>query len=444
MSHLPRPLVVVLCLFPLLAAVLAVPAAAQSARAKRAVGLASRRLDARAVRTIRGARFTPSGHAADYAQQCAEPYDAGRDPANPLDLPTAPGSDPLSGARFFIPGPAHGAAAGAIARLLGLDPARMPATESWATFRERLSFGPLAAKLAAHPRLARQVSELSTIAGQPESQRISSYSWGGGPGAIFKQTQKILCRNMQADPGSIPIFNTYFLHADLGGCPTPGQVRADQPTFERRVDELAQAIDRRPAVLLLEVDGIGSTNCVRRQGSLRLWEADLRYEITEVQALPHAVVYVEAGYSDSNSVRYTARVLNAIGIRAIRGFFTNDTHLNWTIDEARWATAIARRTGNPHFIVNTADNGRGPLLNDHPSREGIEDLCNPPGRGLGPTDTTETGYPLADAWLWTHPPGNSSGCGGGPPGGVFWPARAEQEAAHANGRLGPGFPSLPY
>jgi endoglucanase len=94
--------------------------------------------------------------------------------------------------------------------------------------------------------------------------------------------------------------------------------------------------------------------------------------------------------------------------------------------------------------VNTADNGRGPLLNPHPITQGVEDLCNPPNRGLGPTDTTTTGFGAADAFLWTHPPGNSSGCGGGPPGGVFWVARAVQEAENANNRLGPGFPSQPY
>lgn len=75
----------------------------------------------------------------------------------------------------------------------------------------------------------------------------------------------------------------------------------------------------------------------------------------------NTVVYVEAGYSDSNSVGYTARVLNAVGVSKIRGFFTNDTHEAWTIDEVRWATAISRRTYGAHFIVDTADNGRGPM-----------------------------------------------------------------------------------
>ncbi|MGH2866020.1 MAG: glycoside hydrolase family 6 protein [Solirubrobacteraceae bacterium] len=76
---------------------------------------------------------------------------------------------------------------------------------------------------------------------------------------------------------------------------------------------------------------------------------------------------------------------------------------------------------------------------------GVADHGNPPGRGLGPVDTTATGVPLADAWLWTSPPGNSSGpCHGGPPGGMFWAARAIGLASRADGRLGPGLPSHPY
>jgi hypothetical protein len=52
-------------------------------------------------------------------QQCSDPYPATRDPANPLNLPHAPGDDPLNGARFFVPGPAHGVAPQTIAQLVG-------------------------------------------------------------------------------------------------------------------------------------------------------------------------------------------------------------------------------------------------------------------------------------------------------------------------------------
>ncbi|HEX3832895.1 MAG TPA: glycoside hydrolase family 6 protein [Solirubrobacteraceae bacterium] len=386
---------------------------------------------------------TAAVHASD-TQQCSQPYPAQRDPANPLHLSRAPGANPLTGARFFVPGPAKGSAARAIAQLVGLNPDRMDVSESWASFSRRLAFGPLHNKLVANPNLGRQVALLAKIAGQPEAQRISSYSWGGSPDGIFKQTQKVLCQNVTADPGTIPILNTYFLHATLGGTPTPAQMASYGPLFRARVDAMAEAIDRRPAVLLLEIDGIGSIGGVAKMGSLPQWEADLRYEVNTMAALPHTVVYVEGGYSDSNSVRYTAGVLNAIGVNRIRGFFTNDTHEAWTIDEVRWATKVAKRTHGAHFIVDTADNGRGPLLNRVKVGNGIEDLCNPPKRGLGPPDTTNTGYAYADSWMWTHPPGNSSGCGGGPPGGVFWPARAEGEAARANAQLGPGLPSHPF
>jgi len=408
-------------------------------------GLLALTLALAAAVSVAGAAATAPvrAHAA-YAQQCSERYPAHRDPANPLNLPVAPGADPLTGAHFFVPGPAHGSAAGAIARLVGLNPTRMAAGESWASFRRRLSSGRIGARLATHPGLAHRVAELSKLASQPEAQRFSSYSWGGGPRAIFKQAEKIFCQNMTAERGSIPIINTYFLHPTLGECPTPAQVRAYGPVFRRRIDEMAAATGRRPAVYLLELDALGSSSCIARQHALPAWEADLRYEMHKMQSLPHTVVYVEGGYADSNSVRYTARVLNAIGVNRVRGFFTNDTHKNWTIKEVRWATRIAQLTHGAHFIVNTAQNGRGPLLNRHPVIQGVEDLCNPPARGLGPRDTTHTGYRYADAFMWTHPPSNSSGCGGGPPGGVFWPARAIMLAEHANSRLGPGFPSQPY
>lgn len=384
-----------------------------------------------------------SAHAAE-AQQCAEPYPATRDPSNPLDLAVAPGSDPLNGARFFVDGPAHGAAASTIARDLGLNPKTLPDSESWPQFEGAMQTRRMRRRLLVNPGLDHAALELSKIAAEPEVQRISAYSAGGSPAGVFQQTEKVLCDNLTADPGSIPILNTYFLHPAAGPCPAPAALAAAGPLFKARVDAMAAAVDRRPVVFLLELDAIGSSGCIRRVGSLPLWESYLRYEINAVAALPHTVVYVEGGYSDANTPAYTARVLNAIGIRRIRGFYTNDTHLNWTIDEVRWATKVSQLTGGAHFIVNTAQNGRGPLRNPHPTTQGSNDLCNPPGRGLGPQPTTDTGFALADAWLWTSPPGNSSGCGGGPPGGVFWPARAIGLAERANDRLGPGYPSDPY
>jgi endoglucanase len=253
-----------------------------------------------------------------------------------------------------------------------------------------------------------------------------------------------MCRAASSDPGSIPIINTYFLY-QAGYCESTGEIVSHRGTFERQVSAMARGIGRRPVVLLLEMDAIGSSSCMARSGSLPEWERDIRYEIGKAAALPHAVAYIEGGYSDGAKPAYTARVLRAVGVHRIRGFYTNDTHINWTIKEIRWGEKVARLTGHTHFIVNTSDSGRGPLLNAHPATQGVEDLCNPPGRGAGPRPSTDTGYPLVDAFLWIHVPGESSGhCNGGTASGTFWLARTLGEAQNANAQLGPLLPSLPF
>jgi endoglucanase len=395
---------------------------------------------------------------AGQSPQCADRYPATRNPGNPLLLPQAPGSNPLRGAHFFVDGPAHGSAAGAIAELIGSGGSgggtgggrgpggrtprtlsQFPDDLSWVDYERQVN-----ARVQGTPSLANKVRLLEKIADQPEAQRFSTGNQGGGPGAIYSQVQKIFCHNLTADPGAVPIMNTYFLHPLAPGCATKHQLDAIGPTFRRQITEMAEGTGNRPAVYLLEIDAIGSSACIAHNGALPTYEADLRFEINKIAALPHTVVYVEAGYSDANSPGYTAKILNAIGVRKIRGFFTNDTHLNWTINEVRWGQKVSAMTHGAHFLVNTSENGNGPKLNPHPTTQGVENLCNPPGRALGPMPTTSTGFAPVDGFVWEHPPGNSSGCGGGPSAGTFWVQKALGLAARANGKLGPGFPSKPY
>jgi hypothetical protein len=406
------------------------------------VGLVA--LGALATFGIASAMGHARGHTA-FVQQCSDSqYPAARDPSNPLMLQTNPGTDPLRGGHYFVDGPRHGAAAGAIAQMLGMDPMGFQDSYSWAALKRRLHTGALADRLAHDRRLARKVQMLEKIADQPEANRFSLYSGGGGPGATFGQVQKILCGNSQADPGSIPIVSTFFLY-QAGYCETRGDILGHRSNFDRQINEMVQGIGRRPIVLLLEVDAIGSSRCMEANGALGEWLKDLRFEVDKVSKLPHAVAYVEAGYSDSNPPGYTARALKAADVHKIRGFFTNDTHLNWAIDEVHWGNRVARLVGDTHFVVNTAQDGQGPKLNPNPVTQGNEDLCNPPGRGLGRRLDTSTGYANVDAFMWTHVPGNSSGaCRGGPAPGTFWPARAIDLASRANSRLGPRFPSAPY
>jgi endoglucanase len=108
----------------------------------------------------------------------------------------------------------------------------------------------------------------------------------------------------------------------------------------------------------------------------------------------------------------------------IQGFFLNSTHYDWTSHEIRYGEQISRLTGGKHLVVNTGTNGQGPLIPADRAVDGNEVLCNPPGRGLGPLPSTNTGYRNVDAFAWTSNPGQSTGvCGAGaPPTGEFWPA----------------------
>ncbi len=381
--------------------------------------------------------------------QCADPDSAQSDPHNRLMLAQAPPpSDPLRGANLFVNGPTHGFAAGAIAQLLGIDTnvpvdsalSAFPETETWAQFAADIPG--LEAKAGTSTQVDNEITLLEKIASEPETQRISVFSQGGN---IYSQTQKLFCHNFLADPGAVPVISTYFLHPKLGGCPSPAQIKAYKPQFEDYVNELAEGTGNRPAVFLVEIDGIGSSSCMAHRGDLGLWLKLIKYEDLKLMSLPHTLVYVEGGYSDANSPRYTAHALLKVGIKKITGFWTNDTHINWTIKEIKWGEKISRMTGGAHFVVNTAQNGHGPKLNPHPTTQGVEDLCNPPGRGLGPQPTANTGFPHVDAFIWSSPPGISSGsCGGGTPSGTFWVAHAVSEAALANQQLGPGYPSRPY
>jgi hypothetical protein len=393
--------------------------------------------------------------AGSHLARCRDPQSpARRDAANPLMLARSPANgDVLAGAGFYVAGPARGTAAGAIAQLLGMGVGQALASgQPLAGMSDALSWAHFAQTTVAE-KLPRQAAGVQTnirrlekIAGQPTPLRISAVSGGGSPAAVYNQTRKLFCSLLKADPGTIPIVTTYFAHSELGGAATRAQINADAPHFKAQIDAMARAIGRRPVALFLELDGVGSTAAMAHNGALGAWESLIRYEALKLESLPHTAVYLEGGYSDAHDAAYAAKLLNHMGVRRVQGFFTNDTHLQWTSHELRYAEAVSAKTGGAHFVINTSSNGRGPLLNRHPRTQGVEDLCNPPGRGLGTPDNTSPGLNRhLDALLWVVPPGNSSGsCHGGPASGTFWVTRAEQLAANADARLGPGSPSRPF
>jgi endoglucanase len=307
-----------------------------------------------------------------------------RDPDNPLALPTPPGAaNPLLGAAFFVD----------------------PGSE------------------VAHA--ARRYSALKTISTQPGTARFGSFSFGhNGVPNIATAVSRYLTRASLEEPGTVPLIATYRVVHGL--CGHASDSRADVASYKGFVDGFAKGIGSYRAVLFLEMDSIITMPCLSRHGKA-VREQELQYAINTLTAnCPHLVIYLDAGAADALSARQTANYLRRSGVAKIQGFFLNATHFDWTSNEIRFGEQISALTGGKHFVVNTGTNGRGPLRPPDIVHQGNEVLCNPPGRGLGPRPTADTGFRNVDMFAWTTNPGESGGpCRpGAPKTGVFWPAYA--------------------
>jgi endoglucanase len=307
-----------------------------------------------------------------------------RDPQNPLELPSAPGAaSPLVGASFFV------------------DPHSEVANA------------------------ARRYPALKTISTEPGTARFGSFSFGhNGVPNIATAVSRYLTRALVEEPGTVPLLATYRIVHGL--CGHASDSRADIASYTGFIDGFAKGIGSYRAVLFLEMDSLITMGCMSRHGQV-VREQELQYAISTLTAnCPHLVIYLDAGAADALPARLAARYLLRSGVAQIQGFFLNATHFDWTSNEIRYGEKISRLTGGKHFVVNTGTNGRGPLRPPDRVHQGNEVLCNPPGRGLGPRPTADTGFPNVDMFAWTTNPGESGGpCRpGAPKTGVFWPAYA--------------------
>jgi endoglucanase len=315
-----------------------------------------------------------------------------RDPQNPLALPVAPGaSNPLSGASFFVD----------------------PESE------------------AAHAAL--QSPPLDVIARQPGTARFGSFSFGNnGVPNIATAVSRYLSRGAVESPGTVPLLATYRIVHGL--CGHASDSPADAASYHNFIEGFAQGIGSYRAVLFLEMDSIITMPCLSGHGKA-VREHELKDAISILTAdCPHLVVYLDAGAADALSPRDAAKYLRASGVANIEGFFLNSTHFDWTSNEIRYGNKISRMTGGKHFVINTGENGQGPLRPHDIVHAGNEVLCNPPGRGLGPLPTANTGYRSVDMFAWTSNPGESGGScvAGAPPTGAYWPAYAAMLVQNAD------------
>jgi endoglucanase len=195
---------------------------------------------------------------------------------------------------------------------------------------------------------------------------------------------------------------------------------------------------------LLSRDSLGTIKCLasnRRESRL----SNMRYGIERLSQLPNATVYIEAGASDWRPVGEMARYLRAVGVDKVRGFMLNVTHFDTTRNNVRYGLQLSRLVGGKNFVINTDENGNGPLRYRRYSKRNqyrsVYVWCNPKNSALGQPPTTQTEHPQVDAYLWISRPGASAGpctdwdprysMRGGPKAGGFYAERALALASRA-------------
>jgi endoglucanase len=228
--------------------------------------------------------------------------------------------------------------------------------------------------------------------------------------------------------GAVPILTV--LRAQSIGCSSTynGGGPAEDARTRAWYRNLAHTIGFDRVVIAFEPDSLGTIDCharSRRAARYRL----LRYGVDTLSRNPNATIYIEAGASDWEGASRMAKKVRRVGIGKVRGFMLNATHYDWTRANIRYGLKLSRLVGGKHFIINTAENGRGPIHKRLPNGRRLTVWCNPPNRGLGPPPTTATSNSTVDAYLWVNRPGYAQSCQGRK---IRWyPARALSYARYA-------------
>ncbi|MDC3957089.1 glycoside hydrolase family 6 protein [Polyangium jinanense] len=219
-----------------------------------------------------------------------------------------------------------------------------------------------------------------------------------------------------AAAGALGLFVAYDIpHRDCGNHSAGGASAAE--AYKAWIRKFARGIGGRRAVVILEPDALGLLkDCLTpEQQEERL---GLLADAVTVLGQSGAVsVYIDAGNAKWQPPPVMAERLRAAGVEKARGFALNVSNFVTTEESVAYGKQISTLLSGKPFIVDTSRNGNGPTKELQ--------WCNPDGRALGKSPTTETGEPLVDAYLWIKLPGESDGaCNGGPRAGEWWPEYA--------------------
>jgi endoglucanase len=248
---------------------------------------------------------------------------------------------------------------------------------------------------------------IDRIASQPMAR------WFGG---WVTNVQREVNQAVSTITGSsaLPVFVAYNIPLrDCGSYSAGGASNAG--AYQRWIRDFANGIAGRRAVVILEPDAIAGMDCLSPPAQEE--RVALIREAVQTLKGHGASVYIDGGHVSWHPASVIAARLRSAGIESADGFALNVSNFQATSRNVTYGEEISRLVGGKHFVIDTSRNGVPGTDPRH--------WCNPSGRALGVSPTTNTGHPLVDAFLWVKRPGESDGtCGGGPPAGNWWASYA--------------------
>jgi endoglucanase len=317
--------------------------------------------------------------------------------------------------------------------------AARPASDSLPTLARAGNLDPLAGHglyVAPYAPAAQQIALLNAQGDTRDAQLIERIAKQPA-GTWFANDNPLLLSDLSAllggaaAQGKLALIVAYYIpQRDCGGGYSAGGA-ATPSAYLRWIGRLAAGIGAtgHGAIVILEPDAIPGVlaGCIGASaGRTRL--ALLRQAVALLKHDAGVVVYLDAG--NAGWIKPVARLvapLRDAGVAQADGFALNVANFRSTAASIAYGNELARALHGAHFVIDTGRNGNGADTNpaDRPT------WCNPPGRALGQTPSTNTGQPGVDAYLWVKRPGDSDGTcrPGAPPAGHWWPQYALQLAA---------------
>ncbi|HSD39062.1 MAG TPA: glycoside hydrolase family 6 protein [Rhodocyclaceae bacterium] len=208
--------------------------------------------------------------------------------------------------------------------------------------------------------------------------------------------------------GKIPLLIAYNIpNRDCGAYSAGGASGGD--AYKAWISAYAAAIGARPAIVILEPDGLMQLDCLRSDADRTARLALFNYAVDQFAAkAPGAWLYLDAGHSNWKSPADTARRLISAGVARARGFALNVSnyrsdselqgHGSSVIDQLQAQGSVTKP-----YVIDSSRNGNGPKDSE---------WCDPAGRKVGAPSQVLNPGAGQEMTLWLKAPGESDGCAG--------------------------------